>query len=81
MTPSARIAVIDDDGTLWPEKPRAQGMFALQRLRELAPEHPEWQTLLPFRAALDLGGKYLQEATDEAVFQLVATAYAGTDPG
>ena len=44
VTPSDRIAVFDDDGTLWPEKPRAQGMFALQRLRSVAGEHPEWQT-------------------------------------
>ena len=77
VTPTERVAVFDDDGTLWPEKPRAQGMFALQRLRNLAPDHPEWQTQLPFRAALDLGSKYLEEASDEAVFQLLATAYAG----
>jgi phosphoserine phosphatase len=72
-----RIAVIDDDGTLWPEKPRAQGMFALQRLRSIAGEHPAWQTQMPFKAALELGSKYLEEASDEAVFQLIAAAYAG----
>ena len=77
VTPSERIAVFDDDGTLWPEKPRAQGMFALQRLRSLAGDHPEWQSQLPFKAALELGWKYLEEASDEAVFQLVAAAYAG----
>ena len=77
LPPSARIAVFDDDGTLWPEKPRAQGMFALQRLRIVAREHPEWQTELPFKAALELGSKYLEEASDQAVFQLVAAAYAG----
>jgi phosphoserine phosphatase len=77
VTPTQRIAVFDDDGTLWPEKPRAQGMFALQRLRSLAGDHPEWQTQLPFRAALELGSKYLEEASEEAVFQLVAAAYAG----
>jgi phosphoserine phosphatase len=77
VTPSERIAVFDDDGTLWPEKPRAQGMFALQRLRSLAAGHPEWQTQMPYAAALELGSKYLQEATDEAVFQLVAAAHAG----
>lgn len=77
VTPSARIAVLADDGTLWPEKPRAQGMFALQRLRSLAGGHPEWQTQMPYAAALELGSKYLQEATNEDVFQLVATAHAG----
>ena len=77
VTPSERIAVFDDDGTLWPEKPRAQGMFALQRLRSLAGDHPEWRTRMPYVAALELGSKYLQEATDEDVFQLVAAAHAG----
>ena len=67
VTPTERIAVFDDDGTLWPEKPRAQGMFALQRLRSLAEDHPEWQTTLPFKAALELGGKYLEEASEQDV--------------
>jgi phosphoserine phosphatase len=77
VTPSERIAVFNADGTLWPEKPPAQGMFALQRLRSVAGEHPEWQTQLPFKAALELGSKYLEVASDEAVFQLIAAAYAG----
>ncbi len=77
LTPAERIAVFDDDGTLWPEKPRAQGMFALERLRALAPSHPEWQAQLPYKAALELGSKYLQEARDADVFQLVAAAHAG----
>lgn len=77
VTPSGRIAVFDDDGTLWPEKPRAQGMFALQRLRHVAGEHPEWRTRMPYAAALELGSKYLQEATDQDVFHLLAAAHAG----
>ena len=77
VTPSERIAVFDDDGTLWPEKPRAQGMFALRRLRSLADEHADWRTRMPYAAALELGSKYLQEATDEDVLQLVAAASAG----
>lgn len=77
VTPAARIAVFDDDGTLWPEKPGPQGLFALSGLRERAAEHPEWRTQMPFMAALELNGKYLQEAPDDAVFQLLAAAYAG----
>lgn len=77
VTPADRIAVFDDDGTLWPEKPRVQGMFALHHLRAAAGDHPEWRQEMPYKAALELGGKYLQEADDAAVFQLVATAYAG----
>jgi phosphoserine phosphatase len=77
VTPAARIAVFDDDGTLWPEKPGPQGLFALDRLRTLAPLHPEWSQQMPFRAALELQGKYLQEADDASVFQLLAVAHAG----
>ncbi len=77
LTPNDRIAVFDDDGTLWPEKPRAQGMFALQRLRTVAGDHPEWRDRMPYKAALELGGKYMQEASDEAVVQLLAAAHAG----
>lgn len=76
-TPAERIAVFDDDGTLWPEKPRAQGMFALQRLRLLAPDHPDWRTQLPYAGALALGSKYFQEAGEADTFQLLATAHAG----
>ncbi|MEO8223777.1 MAG: HAD family hydrolase [Gammaproteobacteria bacterium] len=77
VAPAERIAVFDDDGTLWPEKPRAQGMFALERLRALASDHPEWQSQMPYKGALELGSKYLQEASNQEVFQLIATAHAG----
>jgi phosphoserine phosphatase len=77
VTPADRVAVLDDDGTLWPEVPRMQGMFALQRLRQVAGDHPEWKTQLPYKAALELGSKYLQVASDEAVFQLIAAGHAG----
>lgn len=77
VTPAERIAVFDDDGTLWPEKPGPQGLFALERLRLQAPQHPEWQNQMPFKAALELQGRYLQEADDASVFQLVAVAQAG----
>lgn len=77
VTPAERVAIFDDDGTLWPEKPRAQGMFALQRLRALAPDHPDWRTQLPYAGALALGSKFLQEASEADTFQLLATAHAG----
>jgi phosphoserine phosphatase len=49
-----RIAVFDNDGTLWSEKPiYFQFMFSLDRIRQLAPQHPEWQTEQPFKAVLE----------------------------
>lgn len=48
-----RIATFDQDGTLWVEHPLySQGMFALERVRALAPQHPEWKTTEPFKAVL-----------------------------
>ena len=44
-----RIAVFDNDGTLWAEQPTFfQALFALDRIRQLAPQHPEWKTREPF---------------------------------
>ena len=49
-----RIAVFDNDGTLWSEKPvYFQLFFAMDRVRELAPGHPEWKTTQPFQAVLE----------------------------
>jgi phosphoserine phosphatase len=54
VPPVDRIAVFDNDGTLWSEKPfYFQVAFALDRVKALAPQHPEWQEQEPFRAVLD----------------------------
>src|SRR4249920_3781335 len=48
-----RIATFDNDGTLWVEQPMyTQLAFALDRVKALAPEHPEWKAKQPFKAAL-----------------------------
>jgi hypothetical protein len=48
-----RIATFDQDGTLWVEHPLySQAMFALDRVVELAPKHPEWKSKEPFKAVL-----------------------------
>src|SRR5580704_9757640 len=44
-----RIATFDNDGTLWSEKPVPfQLIFAMDRVKEMAPQHPEWKTKEPF---------------------------------
>src|SRR6185437_16631419 len=54
IAPDARIAVFDNDGTLWAEQPLYfQFLFALDRIKAMAPQHPEWKTQQPFKAALD----------------------------
>jgi hypothetical protein len=53
VAPTERIAVFDNDGTLWVEQPiYVQLAFALDRVKALAPQHPEWQGKPLFKAAL-----------------------------
>jgi hypothetical protein len=54
MPPAERIATFDNDGTLWVEHPMyIQLAFALDRVKALAPLHPEWKNTQPFKASLD----------------------------
>jgi hypothetical protein len=50
-----RIAVFDNDGTLWAENPHVQGVFTLEQVKEGAKDHPEWASLYPFDKALERG--------------------------
>ncbi len=53
VAPAKRIAVFDNDGTLWVEQPiYTQLTFIFDRVKELAPQHPEWKTTQPFKALL-----------------------------
>ena len=59
VPPAERIATFDNDGTLWSEQPMyVQALFAFDRVKALAPQHPEWQTQEPFASVLkvDLKG-------------------------
>ncbi|OJW19814.1 MAG: haloacid dehalogenase [Planctomycetales bacterium 71-10] len=79
VPPADRIAVFDNDGTLWCERPMyVQLAFALDRAKALAPDHPDWAGREPFRSALagDLGG--LAAAGEKGVLELVMATHAGT---
>ena len=53
VPPAERIATFDNDGTLWAEQPMYfQLLFALDRVKALAPQHPEWKTKEPFASLL-----------------------------
>ena len=57
---SERIAVFDNDGTLWVEQPvYAQMVFTLDRIREMAPAHPEWRVKAPFKAVIENDYKHI----------------------
>ena len=73
-----RIAVFDNDGTLWAEKPMyVQLAFALDRVKALAPTHPEWQDQQPFRAALAGDLKTVAAGGEHALLELVMATHAG----
>lgn len=73
-----RIAVFDNDGTLWAEQPvYFQLAFAINRVAALEPEHPEWKKKASFKAALDGDVKALAEAGKHAVLEIVAVTHAG----
>jgi phosphoserine phosphatase len=78
VSPKDRIAVFDNDGTLWAEKPTYfQLLFAIDRVKTLAPEFPEWKTKQPFRAALEGDMKSLAAAGDRGIIELVMESTSG----
>jgi phosphoserine phosphatase len=75
---SERIAVFDNDGTLWAEHPMyVQLAFALDRVKALAPAHPEWKRQAPFSAVLAGDLKALAASGEKGVLELVTATHAG----
>lgn len=78
VPPPERIAVFDNDGTLWSEKPvYFQLLFAIDRVKKLAPEHPEWKKTQPFKAVLDNDMDALADSGEKGLVQLVMASHAG----
>jgi hypothetical protein len=76
-----RIAVFDNDGTLWSEQPAYfQLLFAIDRVKALAPTHPEWTTRQPFKAALEGDMKALAAYGEKGLVELVMATHAGNTP-
>jgi len=76
--PAERIAVFDNDGTLWVEQPMyTQLAFVLERVKDLAPQHPEWADKQPFKAALEGDMKSLGAAGNEGLLQLLMATHSG----
>ena len=78
VPPAERIAVFDNDGTLWSEQPMYfQLAFAIDRVRALAPQHPEWKEKQPFKAALNSDLKTVFAGGAHALLELVMATHAG----
>jgi phosphoserine phosphatase len=74
----ARIAVFDNDGTLWAEQPMYfQLAFALDRVKALAPQHPEWNKLEPFKSVLAGDLKTALAGGEKAIMEIVMATHAG----
>jgi hypothetical protein len=73
-----RIATFDNDGTLWAEQPLYfQGFFLFDRVKALAPQHPEWQTTEPFKSVLANDMKGVAAAGEKGLMELMAATHAG----
>jgi len=73
-----RIAVFDNDGTLWCEHPMyVQLAFVLDRVKDLAPLHPDWKTKQPFQAVLEGDMRALAASGEKGLMELMAATHAG----
>ena len=77
VPPAERIATFDNDGTLWVEHPMyVQMAFALDRVKTMAPLHPEWKNTQPFKAVLEGDMKALAESGERGMVELVMASHA-----
>ncbi len=78
VPPAERIAVFDNDGTLWVEQPYyTQLAFAIDRVKTLAPEHPQWRQREPFKAVLAGDITAALASGKEGLLELVMASHAG----
>ncbi|WP_172329605.1 HAD family phosphatase [Mangrovicoccus sp. HB161399] len=82
IAPQDRIAVFDNDGTLWAEKPAyVQLAFAIDRVKALAPEHPEWKTAEPFASILAGDMEKAMAGGKNGIAKIVAATHSGLSTG
>jgi phosphoglycolate phosphatase-like HAD superfamily hydrolase len=78
VEPAERIAVFDHDGTLWVEYPMyTQVLFAFDRVKELAPQHPEWKTRQPFKALLEGDMKTVGASGMKGLMEILMATHSG----
>jgi phosphoserine phosphatase len=78
VEPSERIATFDNDGTLWVEYPMyTQILFAFDRAKEIAPQHPEWKTTQPFKALLEGDMKTVGASGMKGLMEIVVATHSG----
>jgi phosphoglycolate phosphatase-like HAD superfamily hydrolase len=78
VKPAERIAVFDNDGTLWTEQPAYfEVLFAFDEVKRLAPQHPDWKTTQPFKAVLEGDHKALAESGMDGLLKVIGATHTG----
>lgn len=78
VAPSERIAVFDNDGTLWSEQPMyVQLAFVFDRVKALSNNHPEWKDKQPFKAVLEHDTAALAKSGKKGLMELIMVTHAG----
>jgi hypothetical protein len=78
VMPADRVAVFDNDGTLWSEQPMyTQLAFIIDRVKAMAPDHPEWKAKEPFKSLLAGDAKGVAASGQKGLLELVAATHAG----
>jgi phosphoglycolate phosphatase-like HAD superfamily hydrolase len=78
VKPAERIAAFDNDGTLWVEQPiYTQFAFAIDRVKAMSNQHPEWKTKEPFASILSGDLKGLAALGEKGMVEIVAATHSG----
>jgi phosphoglycolate phosphatase-like HAD superfamily hydrolase len=78
VPPAERIAVFDNDGTLWAEQPiYFQVQFAVDRVKAMAPQHPEWRDMQPFKAVIEGDPSALALSGHKEILEIIAATHSG----
>jgi phosphoserine phosphatase len=78
VEPGDRIAVFDNDGTMWVESPMyTQALFAFDRVKKLAPKHPEWKTTQPFKGVLEGDMKAVGASGMKGLMAIIMATHSG----
>lgn len=78
VPPEERIAAFDQDGTLWVEQPMyVQGIFALDRIMAMAPQHPEWKTEEPFKSLINRDNAAISKFSMSDLEKIIMVTHTG----
>ena len=78
VLPEERIAVFDNDGTLWVEQPVYTPLiFAFDQAKRMAPQHPEWQTTEPFKSLIEGDIESVVASGERGILEIVMATHAG----